>query len=68
MLRSAKKKSTFIILLTFILFDAGGMSTNSIAQADWRTEFRKTVEAAKQEGQLNIYIGTLAGRFIISDS
>src|SRR5262245_43600326 len=54
----AKKKPTFIILLTFILFHSAAISANSIAQADWRTEFKKTVEAAKQEGQVNIYIGT----------
>lgn len=58
MLRLAKKKSAFIILSSFILFHAGGIRANSIAQTDWRTEFKKTVEAAKQEGQVNIYIGT----------
>ena len=27
------------------------------AQSDWKKEWEKTIEAAKKEGQVNVYIG-----------
>ena len=48
------KKTSFIGLGLFL---ALGLLGNSTAQADWKAEWEKTVEAAKKEGQLNIFIG-----------
>jgi iron(III) transport system substrate-binding protein len=41
-------------LIVLILLIALG---DASAQSDWKKEWEKTVEAAKKEGQLNVYIG-----------
>jgi len=47
------KKASFIGLGLFL---ALGFLGNSSAQADWKAEWEKTVEAAKKEGHLTTYI------------
>lgn len=47
------KKASFIGLGLFL---ALGFLGNSTAQADWKAEWEKTVEAAKKEGHLTTYI------------
>jgi iron(III) transport system substrate-binding protein len=43
-----------LVAMLFILLST---LANASAQSDWKKEWEKTVEAAKKEGQLNVYIG-----------
>lgn len=53
MFYAINKKASFIGLGLFL---ALGFLGNSTAQADWKAEWEKTVEAAKKEGHLTTYI------------
>jgi iron(III) transport system substrate-binding protein len=50
-----KNVLTYVVALAFMVCWLGG-SGESFAQSDWKKEWAKTLEAAKKEGQVTVYI------------
>ena len=46
-----------MLQLVAMLFILVATLANASAQPDWKKEWEKTIEAAKKEGQVNVYIG-----------
>src|SRR5262244_3908338 len=52
-----RRKMLLMLQLVAMLFILVATLANASAQPDWKKEWEKTIEAAKKEGQVNVYIG-----------